>query len=277
MRSRSWLRAWKTGRWKRLQSGLTFEPSMRQRGVDAWISSLRATRANRSRSLAVAAASMTNDGSGMRCGAAFATLEPASHSWRTFQATFLGRSDEWSETWPRAGGVSNGTAYRRLPSAPLTDAIASSSWLPTPAASDSNSSRSAGYAKTATHNPGMTLTDALVRGLLPTPTSSEAVRGWAVRGKNAQGGKSLGETLLPTPTTRPESHRHNGGDPLGTRVGGQNGHRLNPQFVEWMMGWPSNWTKTDCSSAETESFHKPQSGRSASCFSGSNRRSGAGE
>jgi DNA (cytosine-5)-methyltransferase 1 len=39
--------------------------------------------------------------------------------------------------------------------------------LPTPTAQDANSSGSAGYAKTATRNPGVTLTDALVRRLGP--------------------------------------------------------------------------------------------------------------
>lgn len=29
-----------------------------------------------------------------------------------------------------------------------------------------------------------------------------------------------------------------------TANGNYNGMGLNPQFVEWLMGWPMNWTKT---------------------------------
>lgn len=55
-------------------------------------------------------------------------------------------------------------------------------------------------------------------GLLPTPTASSATRGKAARGANAQGGPSLGEVIGP-------------------------GLRLNPRFVEWMMGLPAGWVR----------------------------------
>jgi len=32
----------------------------------------------------------------------------------------------------------------------------------------------------------------------------------------------------------------------------QPSRRLNPQFVEWLMGWPVGWTRTDCALPETE-------------------------
>ena len=44
---------------------------------------------------------------------------------------------------------------------------------PTPTTADARSSGSAGYAKTSTHTPGVTLTDATVRGLgaMPPPSN----------------------------------------------------------------------------------------------------------
>ena len=39
-------RAWKSKSWMQLLSGLTLKPSIQSRGVDAWISLLRATRAS---------------------------------------------------------------------------------------------------------------------------------------------------------------------------------------------------------------------------------------
>jgi hypothetical protein len=49
--------------------------------------------------------------------------------------------------------------------------------------------------------------------------------------------------LLPTPVADDTGHRKNryaqGGRPLSYVVGG----KLNPEFVEWMMGWPIGWTE----------------------------------
>jgi hypothetical protein len=98
--------------------------------------------------------------------------------------------------------------------------------LPTPTSSDSKASGAAGYeARTATRqrHSGTTLTDAVVRGL-PTPRA----RDWKAGGK----------------------------DGLEERVSTQ-GARLNPSFVEWMMGWPSRWTETVSSSSATASSRKP--------------------
>ena len=51
---------------------------------------------------------------------------------------------------------------------------------------------------------------------------------------------------------------------LGEQVHGMNnakktGGRLNPNFVEFLMGFPTNWTKiepTELKDSETQSFHK---------------------
>lgn len=49
--------------------------------------------------------------------------------------------------------------------------------------------------------------------------------------------------LLPTPVADDTGHRKNryaqGGRPLSYVIGG----KLNPEFVEWMMGWPIGWTE----------------------------------
>lgn len=41
--------------------------------------------------------------------------------------------------------------------------------------------------------------------------------------------------------------------------------RLNPAFVEWMMGWPENWTVTVCSSSATGWCRKQLPEPGASC------------
>jgi DNA (cytosine-5)-methyltransferase 1 len=88
--------------------------------------------------------------------------------------------------------------------------------LPTPTSADSKASGAAGYAKTSTHNPGVTLTDATVRQPDRWGDYAPAIARWEA---------SLGRPA-PDPT-----------EPTGK--GGA--HRLSPAFVEWMMGLPSGW------------------------------------
>lgn len=72
----------------------------------------------------------------------FAWYDPSSRLWRTWQTSFLDLlSDqavgwaEYSETWPRAGLMLSGIAYRRQSSAPLTS-VTAFGLLPTPIAND---------------------------------------------------------------------------------------------------------------------------------------------
>lgn len=73
--------------------------------------------------------------------------------------------------------------------------------------------------------------------LLPTPVSTDATAG-------ASGSIGLARhvKLYPTPKaqlSRASGERHgNGGQSLDVVVGG----RLNPPWVEWLMGWPIGWT-----------------------------------
>lgn len=112
--------------WIMLLSGTTLEPSTADAGVEALISLRRVIHVNLSQNPGSDSEPQTSVGSGVRCGASFAKWDHGSSSWRTFQVTLAGHLDEFSATWPRAGGVLNGTAFLRQPSAPLTSAIGSS-------------------------------------------------------------------------------------------------------------------------------------------------------
>jgi hypothetical protein len=65
------------------------------------------------------------------------------------------------------------------------------------------------------------------RGLLPTPTAGDA-KGSGSR--NRSGSKAHAGVILTDAVAR-------GGSEGGPAVG-----RLNPSFVEWMMGFPAGWT-----------------------------------
>jgi hypothetical protein len=89
-----------------------------------------------------------------------------------------------------------------------------SAFWPTPTATDAKASGSAGYSTASGRHAGVTLTDA-------------AVRKWAT--PNARDEKG--------PSTRAERHA---GACLPGQVG--NGGKLNPAWVESLMGFPPGWT-----------------------------------
>ena len=128
-----------------------------------------------------------------RCSlSAFVWYDPATHCWRTSQATLVSDSDLFSQTWPRSGMTLNGTAYQRPPSAPRIFAIAYS-------------------LSQGTHGPNS-------EGMWPTATTQDHST------RYAQGGMPLGMAAR-----------------LRDGVKSGDGH-LNPEWVEWLMGFPIGWT-----------------------------------
>jgi len=145
---------------------------------------------------------------------AFAWYDPDTHSWRTFQATLDSDSEAFKETWPRSGMTRDGTAYQLPPSAPRTYAIAYSSslhgelqWTPTAKANQDSPSMEA-------RAPG--------RHLWPTPRASD----W----KTQQVANNRPNTI--SGAVWLEENRPG---------------RLNPTWVEWLMGFPEGWTDLEAS------------------------------
>lgn len=154
------------------------------------------------------------------CGAStpvlLAKYDHAAQSWRTSQLCLEGDLAEFSETWPRSGTMRNGIAYQLPPLVPLTGATESGLWR--------------------------------------IPTASEAEHG----GPNMRDSKgNLHPTAQvcrwPTPPSTmykgssPDSlHRKSGADRSNDRldhaVMARNGGQLNPMWVEWLMGFPLEWT-----------------------------------
>jgi len=94
--------------------GTTLEHSTGDPGADAWILSQRVSRASRSVSPASERARMTNGTCGPIQFESYAKYNRDTHSWRTSQAClFQDTLARFSETWPRAGTILGGAAYRR--------------------------------------------------------------------------------------------------------------------------------------------------------------------
>jgi hypothetical protein len=185
----------------------------------------------------------------VECGekwhASFVKYDPDSFLWRTHQCSLLGDLDEFLETWPQWGLMQNGecweqrTLERRIrgtefglspngvdsfhtPNTTGLDggsnsrrALRKKMGLPTPNSRDWKDGQTAGNRK----SPGLG-----VVAHWPTPratdfkgaTSAEAMSKAAARGFSPN---------LPEATA--------------ASVGGG---KLNPMWVEWLMGWPLGWT-----------------------------------
>ena len=258
-----------------LPSGTMSAPSTEAPGVGPWISSLRASRASRTPSLDGGPAMLTSATYGRTPSESFARFDPTTCSWRTLA---LISETGWHRhtltpswlTLPASGMTRGGHLYRLPPLVPHTS-VGAGGALPTPVVSrhPQNRSPSPGAAVRLSRE-GMA-----GRGLWPTPTAADSerqsatyMRGWwrTPRANDGKGGLTFAngserastDFYLPDqvnmverarwPTPR-ASDGEKGLDPdheaggrhapaLPTTVGG----KLNPRWVEWLMGIPIGWT-----------------------------------
>lgn len=181
----------------------------------------------------------------------FASFDPATSSWKTSQHCLLEGLSGYSETWPRSGMTLSGIACPLPTLAPLTDGTESGS-LPTPTVADSRNSRNAtaGRKPGSKAHSGVTLSDYVT--LWPTPRATD------YKGADPLDRRPVCDDDLPTrvkrwPTPRSsdadkgirtaegaarERARRKNGEDLPSAVGGS----LNPMWVEWLMGFPAEWT-----------------------------------
>ena len=271
--AKSWRLAWNKGRLSPLLFTRISEPSMADRGVAGWISSLPVTHASPSLLPAVGSGRKTSATSGPRSCESLARWDRASSSWRMSQATFDWDSTEFSETLPISGSMRSGALYARPTLERPTDESGYSCW-PTATMMDGNR---AGKAETyegflehqAKHaergvNAHFHLNAASSKWAAQWPTpramtgGPESAERKKELGRTRSGGSDLQAEAQNWATPTARDHK-DGADPsevvptnglLGRqapRVTGQmcpntSGLRLNPRFVEWLMGFPDGWT-----------------------------------
>jgi hypothetical protein len=141
----------------------------------------------------------------------FVRYDQITFSWKTHQCSLLGDLEPFSETWPRWGLMRDGECWEQRMSELRTSETESGLW-PTPV-SDDTGQRKKKYAQGGTPL-------SLAVNTWPTP-----------RTKGMCGGTGSWE-LLNKNTTIEEARQ----------MGAGNGGRLNPTWVEWLMGWPLGWT-----------------------------------
>jgi len=243
--AKSWLTRWRRGGWIKRLCGRICKPSTAQRGVDAWISSLRDTHASRSPLQGSARARKTRATCGPKSLESLGKYDRATSSWRTSQDTFGWDLSESSVILPNSGSMRSGLLYERPMLEPRTEGRDSSCWPTAPVCGNHNRTGAS-----ATSGDGLST----AAKEWPTPIS----RDWKGSPGVNRTQRSLPRDAVQwaTPTTRDWK---GGADPspnaptnglLGRQApratGPQSPHgctrRLNPAFVEWLMGIPLGWT-----------------------------------
>lgn len=183
-----------------------------------------------------------NDGSGQSSQESFAYFDRDTWQLKTYQGCLFEGVSTYSETLPSAGTMRNGRLYRRQMSEhPISENA--SGLLGTPTAT--MKLRSERFRKGRSPNPAEA-------ARWPTPTGRDHKDGTAESCKNVPVNSLLGRAVhWPTPKTptgggQMERTTKGGGirkleDAVSKDVGYNTGS-LNPTFVEYLMGFPKDWT-----------------------------------
>ena len=224
--------------------GMTFKPLTENLGVELLTLYLEDFHA---KTLAQQEKVQVLTESDQECGekwqGSFTKYDQDSHSWKTHQCSLLGDLDEFSGTWPQWGLMRDGECWEQQTLERTirgTESGLSDKWA-TPTTMDK----------------------------LPPKSETALLREATVARPNRSKPANLRDQVSnmekwPTPVTR--DYKDTGTKELMTRalnkrespglalvVGAETGGKLNPTWVEWLMGWPLGWT--DLKPVETDKSH----------------------
>jgi len=191
----------------------------------------------------------------------FDNSDPGSLSWKTWQRCLLGGWTEFSGRWPRSGTMRNGIVYRLHTLAHRISGTEFSYW-PTPSAKEPGISADRIVDKHGNkpEHPNQRLYDKITGRLVqdglsqavklwPTPRANDAEKRGNIANDKRNG---LPAAVMHWPTPTATMHkgssqnaltRKDGKDRLDHKMQSVEGNgQLNPQWVEWLMGFPIGWT-----------------------------------
>jgi hypothetical protein len=203
--------------------GMTYKPLTESRGEELLTLYLAGFHAKTSQPQGGGLALMENEAEcGEKWRGSFVKYSQDSCSWKTHQCSLLGDLDEFSETWPQWGLMRDGECWEQR-TLEQTIRGTESGLLPTPTTQGLNGGSNSRKA-------------AMARGTWPTPVCQDS-RHAVTRHLN------------------PKSHhwKSNLGEVVMSMEKPNIGGRLNPMWVEWLMGWPIGWT--DLKPLETGKSH----------------------
>jgi hypothetical protein len=254
--------------------GMTFKPLTADRGEELLTLYLEDFPV---RTLALQGKEQESTGNGQECGntwrGSLAKFDPDSRSWRTAQCSVLGGLEPFLETWPRWGLMRNGECWEQQTLAhPIsaTESGSSQQTWPTPTATFNNPATGEKLEKRIKTRKNPSYLSEAVKW--PTPLAQEAKHGkvteWELTTNHASTKASLrvavAKASFPTPCASDHRDRGNMSQPsvqrralIGKQLGlsmvvDPNSGQLNPTWVEWLMGWPLEWT--DLKPLETDKF-----------------------
>ena len=185
-------------------------------------------------------------------------------SWRTHQCLFPEDLQESSVILPKWGMTRTGLVYQHLTlERPIN--VTESGLLPTPCSQERGGAHTPGSHLTLTKaingwTKGRVGQDPAECRIWPTPVASDWKRN-GYPGDLSRKSPTLGAMvqLYPTPKAtdgnkrgKVSNHHQNG--LAGAVKSGHGGGVLNPNWVEWLMGWPIGWT--DLKPLEMDRFQK---------------------
>ena len=203
--------------------------------VAAWISSLPASRVSRSPLRGRSEARTTSGICGRIPFAFFVRFALGGRSWRTCRdySGDTATTARYSESWPKRGFMSGGIAYPLKSVEPRTDASAYGCLFPTPSATSYGTNLGGGSGRVGKVR--MSLETMARKAEWPTPGARD--------GKNARWTDYDKAWAACAKRDSPD---------LGLLVSSMDGGRLNPRWVEWLMGWPIGWCSLE--PLETDKF-----------------------
>jgi DNA (cytosine-5)-methyltransferase 1 len=239
--------------------GMTYKPLTEDRGEELLTSYLAAfpvrTSAPQERAQEL---TESDPGCGHIWQELLARYDPATSLWKTPQCSLLEDSIEFSGTWPRWGSMRDGVSYQQQTLVPHTEETEfgllpdgknffhtpnttgmdggsnsrkalkkrQETW-PTPAARDGNSTNTLETLMDGRFVDQLANRVKMVENNLWTTPCSRDWKGKTITKNHPEGfNKSLANDVIKS-TTTPDS---------------PNSGKLNPTWVEWLMGWPLGWT-----------------------------------
>ena len=188
------------------------------------MSSPEATHANHLAPQESAEDQTTRDIYGPKCSEPLAFYDPESRSWRMFGVITLWDLTVSLETLPTSGMTASGRLFRRSPWVRHIAESGSSAW-PTPVSSSSMA-----------EDLDMVL-ERLESGRPYKSRLVEAVAMWPTPRSNPAMASLITSEIANDPRRFPNLETV-----VGQRMEVGDGGRLNPMWVEWLMGFPLGWT-----------------------------------
>ncbi len=267
--ARTWSLKWKRDSWTQLLSGRILKPSHGPSFTAAWTSSAAATRASHSVPPASASALKTHDTSGRLSQPELLQCDQVSVSLKTSRDISALGFPTCCKTWQEWVTERRGAYSARVKLARRIKESASSSW-PTVTTQDSYNTPCASQMErntpplvVAVHGP-LALASSSLHGsrqglswATPAARDTQGQRGAAANARKGNPLDTLPNQMAQWGTPTARDHKSGRGNEkreykeLTPMVERQQSGKLNPRWVETLMGLPIGWTMPSCTSPQT--------------------------